>query len=147
MLCSCCFMSCHIHLHPDLASLCCYRGLLCLSCSSLRSERRNKSCVVVVVRRWSPDGVLALQRLLLSFVRCCLSLPGLKVVKQTVMTSVYGVTFVGARAQIQNVLGDKMIGRTDESGVSQSAHVYDTVCCLHLYIHRRVSQGVILGNV
>lgn len=34
------------------------------------------------------------------------------------MTSVYGVTFVGARKQIQNVLGDKIIQRTEESGVS-----------------------------
>jgi len=30
-----------------------------------------------------------------------------KIVKQTVMTSVYGVTFVGARAQIQNAMKDK----------------------------------------
>lgn len=45
-------------------------------------------------------------------------LPELKVVKQTVMTSVYGVTFVGARKQIQNVLGDKIIQRTEGSGVS-----------------------------
>lgn len=65
-----------------------------------------------------------------------LSLPQ-QVVKQTVMTSVYGVTFVGARAQIQNVLGDKMIGHTDESGVrerdSKSQNVRnDAVCCLHL---------------
>jgi DNA-directed RNA polymerase, mitochondrial len=30
-----------------------------------------------------------------------------KIVKQTVMTSVYGVTFVGARAQIQRALKDR----------------------------------------
>lgn len=41
----------------------------------------------------------------------------LKVVKQTVMTSVYGVTFVGARKQIQSVLGDKMVKKTEASGV------------------------------
>lgn len=42
----------------------------------------------------------------------------LKVVKQTVMTSVYGVTFVGARKQIQNVLGDKIIQKVEGNGVS-----------------------------
>jgi len=36
-----------------------------------------------------------------------------KVVKQTVMTSVYGVTFVGARRQIQNRLEEKLEGRSD----------------------------------
>ncbi|CAM9263757.1 unnamed protein product [Scytosiphon promiscuus] len=40
-----------------------------------------------------------------------------KVVKQTVMTSVYGVTFVGARKQIQNVLGDRMLKQSEESEV------------------------------
>jgi DNA-directed RNA polymerase len=33
-----------------------------------------------------------------------------KVVKQTVMTSVYGVTFIGARRQIQNRLEEKLEG-------------------------------------
>ncbi|CBJ30655.1 mitochondrial DNA-directed RNA polymerase [Ectocarpus siliculosus] len=56
-----------------------------------------------------------------------------KVVKQTVMTSVYGVTFVGARAQIQNVLGDKMIGHTDESGVP-SAEVEENVYKASAYV-------------
>lgn len=37
-------------------------------------------------------------------------------VKQTVMTSVYGVTFVGARKQIQNVLEEKIIKGTAVSG-------------------------------
>lgn len=40
----------------------------------------------------------------------------LQVVKQTVMTSVYGVTFVGARKQIQNVLEEKIIKGTGVSG-------------------------------
>jgi DNA-directed RNA polymerase len=43
--------------------------------------------------------------------KCALLLDGLidrKVVKQTVMTSVYGVTFVGARRQIQARLEDKL---------------------------------------
>lgn len=31
-----------------------------------------------------------------------------KVVKQTVMTSVYGVTFIGARQQIENRLKEKV---------------------------------------
>lgn len=44
--------------------------------------------------------------------------PELKVVKQTVMTSVYGVTFVGARKQIQNVLGDKIIQGVEGNAVS-----------------------------
>lgn len=36
-----------------------------------------------------------------------------KVIKQTVMTSVYGVTFVGARAQIQRQLKDKKVFTTN----------------------------------
>mmetsp|Transcript_7811 Transcript_7811/g.7267 ORF Transcript_7811/g.7267 Transcript_7811/m.7267 type:complete len:299 (-) Transcript_7811:298-1194(-) len=36
-----------------------------------------------------------------------------KVIKQTVMTSVYGVTFIGARAQIQRQLKDKKIYETN----------------------------------
>lgn len=48
----------------------------------------------------------------------CVTLSVLKVVKQTVMTSVYGVTFVGARKQIQSVLGDKIANKTQGSGVS-----------------------------
>lgn len=36
-----------------------------------------------------------------------------KVIKQTVMTSVYGVTFIGARAQIQRQLKDKNIYETN----------------------------------
>eukprot|EP00903_Cladosiphon_okamuranus_P015271 g14112.t1 len=50
-----------------------------------------------------------------------------KVVKQTVMTSVYGVTFVGARKQIQNVLADKIIQGTDGNGLPSAemeANVY-----------------------
>ncbi len=35
-----------------------------------------------------------------------------KVIKQTVMTSVYGVTFIGAREQIQRQLKDKKIYET-----------------------------------
>ena len=45
---------------------------------------------------------------------CCITID-VQVVKQTVMTSVYGVTFVGARKQIQNVLEDKI---TKGTGVS-----------------------------
>jgi DNA-directed RNA polymerase len=37
-----------------------------------------------------------------------------KVVKQTVMTSVYGVTYIGARQQIHNALQDKEIDWTDD---------------------------------
>ena len=36
-----------------------------------------------------------------------------KVIKQTVMTSVYGVTFIGARQQIQRQLKDKKIYETN----------------------------------
>lgn len=36
-----------------------------------------------------------------------------KVVKQTVMTNVYGVTFVGARAQVQRQLDDMMVNRSE----------------------------------
>lgn len=36
-----------------------------------------------------------------------------KVIKQTVMTSVYGVTFIGARKQIQRQLKDKKIFETN----------------------------------
>jgi DNA-directed RNA polymerase len=43
-----------------------------------------------------------------------------KLVKQTVMTSVYGVTFVGARGQISNRLRDK--------GISNEQEAYDMAC-------------------
>ena len=36
-----------------------------------------------------------------------------KVIKQTVMTSVYGVTFIGARKQIQRQLKDKRLYETN----------------------------------
>jgi DNA-directed RNA polymerase len=36
-----------------------------------------------------------------------------KVVKQTVMTNVYGVTFIGARAQVQRQLDDIMVNRSE----------------------------------
>lgn len=36
-----------------------------------------------------------------------------KVIKQTVMTSVYGVTFIGARQQIQRQLKDRKIFETN----------------------------------
>ena len=36
-----------------------------------------------------------------------------KVIKQTVMTSVYGVTFIGAKAQIQRQLKDKKVYETN----------------------------------
>lgn len=36
-----------------------------------------------------------------------------KVVKQTVMTSVYGVTFIGARAQIQRQLRERKLFETN----------------------------------
>jgi DNA-directed RNA polymerase len=36
-----------------------------------------------------------------------------KVIKQTVMTSVYGVTFIGARKQIQKQLKEKRIYATN----------------------------------
>ncbi|CAN0396488.1 unnamed protein product, partial [Hapterophycus canaliculatus] len=51
-----------------------------------------------------------------------------KVVKQTVMTSVYGVTFVGARKQIQNVLGDRILEQTgggELPSVEMEKDVYD----------------------
>lgn len=35
------------------------------------------------------------------------------------MTSVYGVTFVGARKQIQNVLGDRILKQTEGSEVRE----------------------------
>eukprot|EP00752_Nemacystus_decipiens_P002243 g2126.t1 len=56
-----------------------------------------------------------------------------KVVKQTVMTSVYGVTFVGARKQIQNVLGDKIIQGTEWGGVP-SAEVEADVYLAAAYV-------------
>lgn len=34
-----------------------------------------------------------------------------KIVKQTVMTSVYGVTFIGARDQIRNAMKDQVTHR------------------------------------
>ncbi|CAN0143737.1 unnamed protein product, partial [Discosporangium mesarthrocarpum] len=43
------------------------------------------------------------------YARMCDGLVDRKVVKQTVMTSVYGVTFVGARRQIQGQLEDKLV--------------------------------------
>jgi len=45
-----------------------------------------------------------------------------KVVKQTVMTSVYGVTFIGARAQIQKQLKDKDFINTEEKELYEASH-------------------------
>jgi DNA-directed RNA polymerase len=42
-----------------------------------------------------------------------------KVIKQTVMTSVYGVTFIGARAQIRNAIKDVKL--VDEEVLNQAA--------------------------
>ena len=52
------------------------------------------------------DGMLEAQALLGNIDR--------KLVKQTVMTSVYGVTWVGAREQVQNRLRDKGWAVTDD---------------------------------
>ena len=52
------------------------------------------------------DGMLEAQALLGNIDR--------KLVKQTVMTSVYGVTWVGAREQVQNRLKDKGWAVTDD---------------------------------
>jgi DNA-directed RNA polymerase len=52
-----------------------------------------------------------------------------KVVKQTVMTNVYGVTFIGARAQVQKQL-DVIIPKTDETVIdnySLSAYIAKTI--------------------
>jgi DNA-directed RNA polymerase len=47
-----------------------------------------------------------------------------KVVKQTVMTSVYGVTYIGARLQIHNALSDKDIAwRDDDQLYHASAYI------------------------
>jgi len=47
-----------------------------------------------------------------------------KVVKQTVMTSVYGVTYIGARLQIHNALSDKEIDwRDDDQLYHASAYI------------------------
>jgi len=50
-----------------------------------------------------------------------------KIVKQTVMTSVYGVTFVGARQQISNAMKDKNILNHDDTLLYQ-ASVYLARC-------------------
>lgn len=57
--------------------------------------------------------------------------PGLPLqVKQTVMTSVYGVTFIGARQQISNRLKDK--GWTDDDSIFRVSNYGARVrsCCL-----------------
>lgn len=60
-------------------------------------------------------------------------------VKQTVMTSVYGVTYVGARKQIQARLkerfqernGGRMLSKEEESDVYEASRYIATVraCC------------------
>ncbi|CAN0414773.1 unnamed protein product [Pylaiella littoralis] len=62
-----------------------------------------------------------------------------KVVKQTVMTSVYGVTFVGARKQIQSVLGDKMVKKTEASGVP-SEEVEDDIRKAAAYVAKHTMK-------
>lgn len=54
-----------------------------------------------------------------------------KVIKQTVMTSVYGVTFIGAREQIQKQLKDKKIYETNGELYRASAYLAKlTIKCI-----------------
>lgn len=54
-----------------------------------------------------------------------------KVIKQTVMTSVYGVTFIGARAQIQRQLKDKKIYETNGELYNASRYLAQiTIQCI-----------------
>lgn len=46
-----------------------------------------------------------------------------KVIKQTVMTSVYGVTYIGARKQIQRQLKDRKIYETNGELYKASAYL------------------------
>lgn len=57
----------------------------------------------------------------------------LQVVKQTVMTSVYGVTFVGARKQIQNVLEERVITGTGVSPLCLLEVVLVLCCFVYLF--------------
>eukprot|EP01023_Acetabularia_acetabulum_P055226 TRINITY_DN6357_c0_g3_i1.p1 TRINITY_DN6357_c0_g3~~TRINITY_DN6357_c0_g3_i1.p1 ORF type:complete len:1012 (-),score=142.80 TRINITY_DN6357_c0_g3_i1:272-3307(-) len=57
-----------------------------------------------------------------------------KMVKQTVMTSVYGVTFIGAREQIQNRLEEK--GMTDQDTLrscSRYAAIHTMSCMMNMF--------------
>lgn len=47
-----------------------------------------------------------------------------KIVKQTVMTTVYGVTFIGARKQIHKQLKDKDFLNQDDDSESYNASKY-----------------------
>lgn len=51
-----------------------------------------------------------------------------KVVKQTVMTSVYGVTFIGARKQINARLEEQMLENSSELGPDWETDVYNGSC-------------------
>ena len=61
-----------------------------------------------------------------------------KVVKQTVMTSVYGVTFVGARKQIQARLHEKMVDIEAEDSAEVEEHLYGASC----YVARMTMQSM-----
>ena len=65
-----------------------------------------------------------------------------KLVKQTVMTSVYGVTFVGARQQISNRLkergwdDERLVYKTSCYGARVSFHLFaqDSACHSHILV-------------
>jgi hypothetical protein len=59
---------------------------------------------------------------------------GRKVVKQTVMTSVYGVTFIGARAQIHRQLVDLTRGEPNVSEDYDDHEAEDHVILSYLYL-------------
>lgn len=66
-----------------------------------------------------------------------------KVVKQTVMTSVYGVTFVGARRQIQNQIEERLSNGEVRSFFHDKARI--SFVCLQC-ISTRLSDKLIIEN-
>ncbi|CAM9229176.1 unnamed protein product [Choristocarpus tenellus] len=58
------------------------------------------------------------------YARMCDGLVERKVVKQTVMTSVYGVTYIGARKQIQGQLEDRLAAEGEVLTEDQDADIY-----------------------
>lgn len=69
----------------------------------------------------------------------------LQVVKQTVMTSVYGVTFVGARKQIQNILEERMTAGEGVSGALLSFACLEGVCAFFILSSLLLTTRYILG--
>jgi DNA-directed RNA polymerase len=60
-----------------------------------------------------------------------------RVVKQTVMTSVYGVTFPGANAQIRNRLRESSL--VDDNDIAQARFVRLCCCLLSTYCNNNVA--------